>query len=79
MSETEAGAAPVDLVVDVGVEVGLEGALVVIQLGLEGLIELAFEPGWLGGLLLFDDLGAKLVFECGLGFGHGGAEVLFGE
>lgn len=79
MSETEAGAALVDVVVDVGVDVGLESALVVIQFGLEGLVELAFERGVLGELLLFDGLGAELVFEGGLGFGHGGAELLFGE
>lgn len=51
----------------------------VVEVHLDGLVQLVFERGLFVELLLLDRLGAELVFEGGLGFGHGGAELLFGE
>jgi hypothetical protein len=63
------------------VDVGVNGALVVVQLGLERRFDVAFEGVLFQAFLalLQRPLGAKLPFHGALGVGHGGAELLLSQ
>jgi hypothetical protein len=76
VSEPQAGTTSIDVAVDIG----LLGAVVVVQVGLERRLSLAFEAGLVQILLTLVQrpLDAELPFQDPLVVGHRGPELLLG-
>ena len=60
----------------VAVHAGVDGALLVVDICRDRLVRLTLQCA---ELLVVERLGSQLVFQDGLGFGHGGAKLLFGK